>query len=308
VLQKKTISFRWLLMSMFYTLVAFLLVKITIESKISSYFTFPIMSIVFVGLGIFYIWVNIKFLRGMWIVPIVTPFLYLIFTILGALGWAWILPPKGEGNDLSSLDLIFKHFLVILLCCLLSAYFLYRIEKGKIQFRKAVQSSIAIFFILMVSVIGWLTYQRWDSEYSISEEQIQMKIPRSVEIMETYDTHGGFLGDGEFYIVVQFNKEQMNEFRKNALESGKWKPMPLSYDIQKVSHWFNEGDKPRKYSMPINSNNSLYYFRDFQLENSREGNHNDQLKKPVWDRSSVNFAVAILDSDNNRLYIVREDS
>jgi hypothetical protein len=129
------------------------------------------------------------------------------------------------------------------------------------------------------------------------ERLIEKSIPYSAKVLESYDTHGGFHGDGESYIVYQFNNEQFKKFFTNITKDNDWKKLPLSDDIKKVSHWFSDGEKQRKYEIPIEISNGLYFIRDFQ-----------HSKKPIWDRYSVNFVIAIVDSSQKRLYICQVDS
>lgn len=151
--------------------------------------------------------------------------------------------------------------------------------------------------IILILLILILIYYFYKPEWRNSGNLIGKRIPYSSKILESYDTHGGFHGDGEYYVVFQLTNEQYKKFLKDVFVDSNWEKMPLSNDIQKISYWFSKGEHARQYELPLDTPNGLYYFRDFQ-----------HSKKPIWDRNSVNFVISILDIRNERLFICRVDS
>ena len=41
---------------------------------------------------------------------------------------------------------------------------------------------------------------------------IDTEIPKNAKVLDYKDTHGGFLGDGDLYAVIQFDKNEKNSF------------------------------------------------------------------------------------------------
>lgn len=136
------------------------------------------------------------------------------------------------------------------------------------------------------------------------KRSIGFNLPKDSIILESYDTHGGFQGDGEFYAVVQLNKMQLKQVEADIANNKSWNRMSLSKYLSEGSSWFTEEkhiDKKRKYEMPVNTENGYYYFQD-------RHNEPDKEKMPFWDRGSFNFTIAILDINTGRLYVYLMDT
>ena len=116
------------------------------------------------------------------------------------------------------------------------------------------------------------------------------------------DTHGGLLGDGEYFAKISFKE---NDDSKILFE---WKVLPLSTELQTVmnmiSYYNNEGGKNvyERYNIP-NIENGYYYFLDRYSDAV-----NKDSEEELNSRSSYNFSLGIYDSKNKILYFYELDT
>lgn len=119
----------------------------------------------------------------------------------------------------------------------------------------------------------------------------------SCKIIKSNDTHGGFLGDGQYFAKLECIKLDINNFKE----------LPVSEEIQKVLDMKSCDSKGcydfyERYNVP-KIKNGYYYFYD---RHSDSTNHFDD--KDLNNRSSWNFTIAIYDEDNNLLYLYVMDT
>ena len=115
------------------------------------------------------------------------------------------------------------------------------------------------------------------------------------------DTHGGFLGDGEYFAKIVCSS--INESNLSA----NWKKLPISDNLNEILNmkWCeNSGCNNfyEKYNVSINLN-GYYYFFDRHSESKNKYDDNE-----LNNRSSWNFTLAILDSDTNTIYCYEIDT
>ncbi len=120
-------------------------------------------------------------------------------------------------------------------------------------------------------------------------------------IIKEEDSHGGFLGDGDFFAIISCSNIDVRQLSSN------WKkfPLPNSLDnVLKIKMCYDEGCKNffEKYNLSTNIN-GYYYFYD---------RHSDALDRydssKINERSSYNFTLAILDISNNKIYFYELDT
>lgn len=113
------------------------------------------------------------------------------------------------------------------------------------------------------------------------------------------DTHGGFLGDGDYFGKLKCSN--------NLDLSSNWKLLPLSSSIQEVLEMSmcNQSDClnffERNHVSEIT--NGYYYFYDRHSESINPYSDID-----LNNRSSYNFSLAIYDIDNNIIYFYEFDT
>ena len=117
------------------------------------------------------------------------------------------------------------------------------------------------------------------------------------EIDNNNDTHGGFLGDGEYFAKITCTNINYDELSSN------WKELPLTESLNNIMEMIQCDSNGcinvyEKYSIP-KIGNGYYYFIDRQNVSS----DND-----INDRSSFNLTLALLDKDNNIIYYYELDT
>jgi len=121
-------------------------------------------------------------------------------------------------------------------------------------------------------------------------------------VVDEADTHGGFHGDGEYYLILD-----CSENREKAVENIKgWKKLPLSSNLQLMMY----GDESGAYGYNLAEvakipevTNGYYYFCDRHAESTDSSDDTN-----LFARASFNFTLAIYDSDTDRMYYLEFDT
>ena len=123
-------------------------------------------------------------------------------------------------------------------------------------------------------------------------------------VIEEKDTHGGFLGDGTYYLILDCSerKEQATELIKD------WKPLPLTENLQLIMYGGEKNGVSYAYDLAEEAhwpiiNNGVYKFVD---------RHSEAVDKSddagLFERHSYNFSIAAYDLDTNILYYFEFDT
>ena len=116
------------------------------------------------------------------------------------------------------------------------------------------------------------------------------------KIVESNDTHGGFLGDGYYFAKVSCTEVDISD----------WKELPLSTELQKaVDMRICDNscyDIYEKYNIP-KIKNGYYYFYDRYSDST-----NPKDDTELNNRNLYNFTVAIYDIDNKVIYFYELDT
>lgn len=134
----------------------------------------------------------------------------------------------------------------------------------------------------------------------------------SARITQSYDSHGGFLGDGTSFYALQFSDGSQVA---TISASSEWKPLPLT-DTLKTVAWGLQDDEHDFAPMIIKDNdwehplipevtNGYYFFRD---RHSYATDPKDDSMLLDESRPSYNFTLAIYDTDANMLYYSELDT
>ena len=123
-------------------------------------------------------------------------------------------------------------------------------------------------------------------------------------VIEEEDTHGGFLGDGWYYLILDCsnNREQAMELVKD------WTPLPLSENLQKLMYDWKISTYEETFTLAEKgrwptTNNCVYKFVDRNEEAVNKSDDTD-----LFNRKSFNFSIALYDLDTNTLYFVAYDT
>ena len=123
-------------------------------------------------------------------------------------------------------------------------------------------------------------------------------------VLEECDTHGGFLGDGTYYLIMDCsdNKEKALKLIKG------WNKLPLSRNLE-LTMFGGEKDG-RKYSFGFAEEakmpkieNGFYMFEDRHSESENSKDDSDLLS-----RASFNFSIAVYDCDTDIFYFFALDT
>ncbi len=118
------------------------------------------------------------------------------------------------------------------------------------------------------------------------------------KIVSDKDTHGGFLGDGDYFAKISCDNVDLTD---------NWKELPLSESINtilRVKQCNGDGCKDvyERYNIP-NITNGYYIFIDRHDESNNKYDDSE-----LNNRSSYNFTLAILDKETNTIYYYELDT
>ncbi len=117
-------------------------------------------------------------------------------------------------------------------------------------------------------------------------------------IVKESDTHGGFLGDGEYFVKMNCSSIKINN---------NWQELPLPDEIDEVltMKWCDNKDCKdfyHKYNIK-DLKVGFYYFIDRHSESKNKNDYKD-----INNRSSYNFTIAIYNKINEELYYYEIDT
>ena len=148
-----------------------------------------------------------------------------------------------------------------------------------------------ILLLLLVLVLSGCSSKKQYIEKTIG---ISLK---NCSIKEEKDTHGGFLGDGEYFAKLECSNIELDSFKK----------LPLSNKLEEVMNMkFCESknceNSFEKYKIP-KLESGYYYFAD--RHSDTKDIHDDSN---LNNRSSYNFSLAIYDSKTKIMYYYELDT
>lgn len=125
----------------------------------------------------------------------------------------------------------------------------------------------------------------------------------------SFDDHGGFHGDGTSCVVLEFNDNE--DVMKDIESDENWRSLPFDENITALVYGVKgEGFEIGPYLTDENGEsivpdiqNGYYCFIDRHSES--ENKYDDSQ---VLNRSSLNFTLAIYDTDTDRLYFIKMDT
>lgn len=182
----------------------------------------------------------------------------------------------------------------------------------KINIRSLKNSLIVVAIIAIVTVISitagniYGRIKESNTDWGISSKLVNTSIPKDAAVLRSSDTHGGFHGDGEYFVVFQFTESQCMEFGKLS-ENGGWIDLPVLHDLSKFI--FGEKKGLEQYEghgenkIPKITRHGKYYFYDKFIKDNPQYNGIS-----IFDRPASNFIFALLDFDNKKLYVMKYDS
>lgn len=127
---------------------------------------------------------------------------------------------------------------------------------------------------------------------------------KEFSVVEELDTHGGFHGDGSYYLILD-----CSDNKEKALDLvDTWNQLPLSKNLNLIMFGGEKNGVTYGYELAKEAHipkieNGYYIFEDRSSE-SKDSTDDKEL----LNRSSFNFSVAIYDCDTNKLYYFEFDT
>ena len=156
---------------------------------------------------------------------------------------------------------------------------------------------LLIMIIILLSIIcSGCTSKKKD----VISERLELDLSEC-KITKHKDTHGGFLGDGDYFAKIECTNKIDETIRSN------WKELPISDEINTILELVQCNSTScksayDKYGIPKISN-GYYFFLD--RHSMSTGNKDDS---ELNTRSSYNFSLGIYDLDTNIIYYYELDT
>lgn len=135
------------------------------------------------------------------------------------------------------------------------------------------------------------------------EKTVMGFVPDHFTVVEESDSHGGWMGDGLYYLVLD-----CTENRDEALENvSGWKPLPLSENLRLMVYGGEKdgvryGYLEKDVHFP-QTEEGWYCFVDRHSESTDSSDDTNLLS-----RFSFNFSLAVYDAAADRLYYLEFDT
>lgn len=129
-------------------------------------------------------------------------------------------------------------------------------------------------------------------------------LKKDFTVIEELDTHGGFQGDGSYYLILDCSNNKVK-----ALEIVEdWNKLPLSENLNLIMHGGEKDGVTYLYKLAEEAHmpkigNGYYIFEDRHSESKDSRDDSD-----LFDRYSYNFSLAIYDCDTDKMYYFEFDT
>ena len=114
------------------------------------------------------------------------------------------------------------------------------------------------------------------------------------------DTHGGFQGDGDTFVVMTFPQTDRPALERE-MTGPYWHPLPLTDNLARVTYNLALGVDGEPFFPEVDQ--GCYYFRDRHSESQDPTDESG-----LFNRGSWNFTLAIYDSQTGTLYYYELDT
>ena len=160
----------------------------------------------------------------------------------------------------------------------------------------------AAVLILIVMAALLIFVFRPENVHDTVTEALGVKVNEG-EVLEDYDTHGGFLGDGLSCITLQTESDYL---LKQIEKDKRWKKFPADKTVETLLYGNGQDgpylkNKEGKLFVP-KIRNGYYYLKDRQNA-GENGEHRN-----ILERYSFNFTLGIYDADTGILYCIEFDT
>ena len=157
---------------------------------------------------------------------------------------------------------------------------------------------IAIFSILAISIIlsSCAANLQTNDYFGISKQDFT--------VVEEQDTHGGFHGDGSYYLVLDCS-DNVETALSNVAD---WHQLPLSENLNLIMYGGEKDGVSYGYNLSEDAHmpvikNGYYCFKDRHSEANSPSDDSE-----LFSRASFNFTLAVYDTDTNKFYYFEFDT
>ena len=135
-----------------------------------------------------------------------------------------------------------------------------------------------------------------------AERQLKKRVGLDLDlsgcrVVTETDTHGGFLGDGEYLLVLDCSGSE----EKILAQTGGWSPLPLSDGVRTVLYDWGVAER---YGIPAIDSGVWYFWDRFPDEIALDRRSDARL----LERPAENFSLLIYDTEHSRLYYFEMDT
>lgn len=162
-------------------------------------------------------------------------------------------------------------------------------------FIPSIHCAVALAFLLVLNPIG---------DYIGNSAEYFCFAKKDFSVIEEVDTHGGFVGDGSYSLILDCTAN-----REKALEKVRdWKKLPLSENLELIMYGGEKNGLTYGFCLAEEANmprveNGYYKFMDRSSESKDSADDTE-----LFDRNSFNFTLAVYDCDSDRLYYFEFDT
>jgi len=161
------------------------------------------------------------------------------------------------------------------------------------------------FFLIIMAFAGLCIYNLCydDIEKSVNKKDIEDHYAidlKGAEIISYDDTHGGFFGDGERFVVFD-----VSEWDKKEEVTAKWEGLPLTENLELIMYGGKKDEMT--YGFNFAEKNGIpaiidgkYFFYDRLHENYSD--------RDLFSGASFNFTVFMYDNNTHKLYMLEVDT
>ena len=160
--------------------------------------------------------------------------------------------------------------------------------------RKTISIMLELIFITLLSACSLFSSQ--DEYLGFSKQDFT--------VLEEQDTHGGFHGDGSYYLILD-----CSDNRETALGIvDTWDELPLSENLELAMYGGEKNGMAYGYEFSKEAHmpkiqNGYYCFKDRQSEA-----HDSSDDSQLLSRYSFNFSLGVYDSDTDTFYYFELDT
>ena len=127
---------------------------------------------------------------------------------------------------------------------------------------------------------------------------------KDFSVVEEFDDHGGFLGDGSYRLILDCSGKKEKALRIIK----KWKPLPMTENLNLMMYGGERGGTTYGFELAKEAHmpkieNGYYIFEDRHSESKNSSDDSE-----LFERYSYNFSIAVYDCDTDKMYYFKYDT